>query len=148
MPPKDLPPRPERGTAGAGMVTKSTLRSRGVWRGAGAAATLSILLAGCSKPYEEINDQPCPPGGTTLRYQTFGAPFMSAYCSSCHGADALDRMGAPGDFIFDTAAQIERHRDRIFVRSAAGNDSMPPGPQDPPRDQRDQLAEWLRCGAP
>lgn len=130
------------------MPTPASLRCRAVFA-ACVVATLALpLFLGCGKPYEEIADQPCPPSGTSLRFETFGAPFMLAYCASCHGADSLDRQGAPGDFIFDTAAQIQRHRDRIFVRSAAGNDSMPPGPQDPPRRERDQLAEWLRCGAP
>ena len=35
--------------------------------------------------------------------------------------------------------------DRIFVRAAATNDSMPPGPDDPPQAERDDLAEWLAC---
>lgn len=112
------------------------------------AAAALLCLLGCGKPYEELGDRTCPPGGTALTYEGFGAPFLGAYCQSCHGGDAADRAGAPGEFIFDTAEQVRRHRARIYVRSAARNDSMPPGPVDPPRAERDQLAEWLACGAP
>lgn len=108
---------------------------------------LLLTLLGC-KPFEEIGDRPCPPGGTALTYGNFGAAFLGAHCQSCHGSQATDRRGAPGDFIFDSPDQARRHAARIFVRSAAGNTSMPPGPEDPPAAARDQLAEWLRCGAP
>jgi hypothetical protein len=106
------------------------------------------FLVACSAFYTEIEDYPCPPGGTTLTYANFGAGFMNAHCQSCHSSDAPDRLGAPGEFIFDTQAQVIRHKDRIFVRSAADNVTMPPGPEDPPLDERTKLAEWLACGAP
>lgn len=102
----------------------------------------------CGTFYTEIEDYPCSSGGTTLTYTNFGAGFMQSYCQSCHGSNATNREGAPGEFIFDTQEQIIRHKDRIFVRSAAENDSMPPGPDDPPLSERTKLAEWLACGAP
>jgi len=105
-------------------------------------------LASCGAFYTELDGYPCPPGGTALGYENFGKPFLLSYCQSCHGSDSPDRRGAPGEFIFDTKEQAQRHRARIFVRSAAGNDSMPPGPVDPPLSERDKLAEWLACGAP
>ena len=86
--------------------------------------------------------------GTQLRYQNFGAAFVDSYCQSCHSSQSIDRQGAPGEFIFDTVEQIQRHRARIFVRSAADNDSMPPGPNDPSKEQRKQLAEWLALRRP
>jgi uncharacterized membrane protein len=107
-----------------------------------------LALSGCGLFYVEIEDYPCPPGGTTLTYQNFGAAFMNGHCQTCHGSNATDRAGAPGEFIFDTREQIERHKARIFARSAADNDSMPPGPDDPPLEERTKLAEWLACGAP
>ncbi len=79
---------------------------------------------------------------------TFGADFMARHCQSCHGSTSADRRGAPGESIFDTAEQVRRHRGRIFLCSAAGNDSMPPGPDDPSRAERDPLADGLACGAP
>ena len=111
-----------------------------------ALAVLFALLSGCV--YETIDQYPCPTGGTTLTYANFGQEFMNTWCQPCHGSNAENRHGAPGEFIFDTDAQIQLHADRIFVRAAASNDSMPPGPDGPPRPQRDQLAEWLACGAP
>ena len=102
----------------------------------------------CGTFYTEIEDYPCSSGGTTLTYANFGAGFMQSYCQSCHGSSSTNRQGAPGEFIFDTLEQIIRHKDRIFVRSAAENDSMPPGPDDPPLSERTKLAEWLACGAP
>lgn len=111
-------------------------------------ALLGLALASLSCAYTSIDEHPCPPGGTTLTYANFGADFMNRYCQSCHGSTSVDRRGAPGKSIFDTAEQVRRHRDRIFVRSAAGNDSMPPGPDDPSREARDRLADWLACGAP
>jgi uncharacterized membrane protein len=91
---------------------------------------------------------PCPDGGTRLTYQNFGATFMDSWCQSCHGSRAVNRAGAPGEFIFDTVDEVRQHAARIFVRAAGTNDSMPPGPDDPPLADRDQLAEWLACGAP
>lgn len=108
-----------------------------------------FLLAGLGcKPFAELSDHPCPPQGTPLTYANFGATFLNSYCQSCHASTAQDRKGAPGDFLFDTREQVLRQRERIFVRSAAGNDSMPPGPIDPSLSERNQLADWLACGAP
>lgn len=109
---------------------------------------LVLSTSSCGLFYTEIDSYPCPPQGTTLRYQSFGASFINGYCQSCHGSQSIDRKGAPGEFIFDTVDQIQRHRARIFVRSAAGNNSMPPGPDDPSIEERNKLAEWLACGAP
>jgi hypothetical protein len=105
-----------------------------------------LALAGC--PYATIDSHPCPTGGTTLTYSNFGAPFMSRYCQGCHASIVSDRQGAPGEFIFDNVEQIRAHRDRIFARAAGTNDSMPPGPVDPPLAEREKLADWLACGAP
>jgi uncharacterized membrane protein len=110
-----------------------------------AALILVVLtVAACGRSIEQY---PCPPGGTTLTYAEL-AGFFDVWCQRCHGSASTDRHGAPGDFIFDTVEQIRRHRARIFVRAAAENDTMPPGPDNPPLSARNQLAEWLACGAP
>jgi uncharacterized membrane protein len=105
-----------------------------------------MALAGCN--LEEIGDVACPTGGTKLTYENFGRAFFAGNCDSCHSAQTGDRQGAPAEFAFDTVAQVRQHKDRIFARSAGPNDSMPIGPNDPPREERDKLAEWLACGAP
>jgi uncharacterized membrane protein len=97
---------------------------------------------------EALDERPCPESGTDLTYEGFGRAFVAAYCNECHAAAVDDRQGAPPSFVFDTRDQIVDHADRIFVRSAGDNASMPPGPDDPPEDEREQLAEWLSCGAP
>jgi hypothetical protein len=106
---------------------------------------LALLVAGCAEAPLPMEDMPCPPTGTTLTYEGFGAPFVDSYCNECH---STARHGAPSSFRFDTVEDIRRHAGRIFVRAAGPNTTMPVGPDDPPADERDQLAEWLACGAP
>ena len=90
----------------------------------------------------------CPPEGTKLTYESFGATFVGTNCQNCHGQPESARKGAPPNFDFGSGQSIRDHRDRIFERAAGSNDSMPPGPDDIPEEERDKLAEWLSCGAP
>lgn len=107
-----------------------------------------MINASCGAFYTDIEDYPCPPSGTMHTYQNFGQAFMETHCQSCHGSMSQDRKGAPGEFIFDIHSQVFSHSARIFARSAADNDSMPPGPEEVPIEERNKLAEWLACGAP
>jgi hypothetical protein len=111
-----------------------------------ASTALGFALSGCS--YETLEDHPCPKGGTTLTYQNFGANFFREYCNQCHSATLDDREGAPENDVFSDIDSIRALKDRIFVRAAGDNSSMPPGPDDPPYEQREKLADWLACGAP
>lgn len=110
----------------------------------------AILLAACSSAcsLQSLDPSACPTGGTKLTYDNFGATFFAGYCNSCHSAEVGHRNGAPEDYRFDSREAIAAHKERIFERSAGTNDSMPPGPDDPPLGEREQLAEWLDCGAP
>ncbi len=103
-----------------------------------------VAPSGCGL-FPSLEDSTCPPGGTDLTYENFGADFFDRHCNYCHGADILDRKSAPPAYVFDKPEQIERWASRIYVRAAGPNDSMPPGPDDPPRSERDKLAEWLAC---
>lgn len=105
-----------------------------------------VMLLGCKET--TLEEHPCPPERTTLTYETFGRGFMEAYCQQCHGAASKDRRGAPSGYDFATVDEIRRYRGRIFSRAAAGNTTMPPGPDDPPIEERRRLADWLACGAP
>jgi uncharacterized membrane protein len=49
---------------------------------------------------------------------------------------------------FDDLEQVREWAPRIYERSAGANVSMPPGPVDLELDVREDLAEWLVCGAP
>jgi uncharacterized membrane protein len=109
---------------------------------------LSIATASACKPETSISDYPCPKEGTKLTYASFGAPYLAQNCQICHGQPADDRKGAPAAFDFWTIEHVREHVDRIFARAAADNVTMPPGPDDPPAEQRYELAEWLACGAP
>jgi uncharacterized membrane protein len=113
-----------------------------------ALAVALPALAACDPPPLPMADYACPPGGTTLTYDSFGREFLATQCNTCHARDATTRHGAPEAYHFDTLADIHARADRIFVRAAGPNTSMPPGPYDPPADERDRLAEWLACGAP
>jgi len=111
-------------------------------------AALIALLSGCAAEAMPIDDYPCPPGGTQLTYESFGRAMLSVHCNNCHSASEGHRSGAPESYRFDTLDDVRAHRERIFVRAAASNTTMPPGPDDPSPDEREQLAEWLACGAP
>jgi uncharacterized membrane protein len=108
-------------------------------------AAVFVLLAGCIDAPLEISEMPCPPQGTQLTYASFGQAFFGEHCNECH---SNSKAGAPSSYKFDTQEQIKKHAPRIFIRAAGPNVTMPPGPDDPPESQRDQLAEWLACGAP
>jgi uncharacterized membrane protein len=107
-----------------------------------------VLLVGCMGTPLEIDEYPCPPAGTQLTYESFGKQFLGEHCNSCHNASESYRHGAPESYRFETLDDVRTHADRIFVRAAAANTTMPPGPDDPPSDERALLAEWLACGAP
>ena len=107
-----------------------------------------LVFAACTDSAVTIDEYPCPPTGTPLTYESFGRAFLTTECNDCHNASESYRHGAPESYRFDTVEDVRRLRDRIFVRAAALNTSMPPGPEDPPADERERLAEWLACGAP
>jgi hypothetical protein len=101
---------------------------------------------GCAAPsFTTIDEYPCPSGGTELTYDNFARGFFDEYCERCHAGTAPHRNGAPESVTFDSEADVLAHRERIFVRAAGQNNSMPPGPDDPPREERDLLAEFLAC---
>ena len=104
-------------------------------------------MAACDPPPLELQDYPCPPGATADTYDDFGAEFLDVNCNTCHAADLGHRHGAPEAFRFDTLDDVHHRIDRIFVRAAGPNTSMPPGPVDPAPDARARLADWLACGA-
>jgi len=108
---------------------------------------LAIGLAGCG-PEQDYRNATCPPEGTNLTYETFGAQFLAKRCQTCHARNVANRHGAPDKYAFDGPADVHQWIDRIYDRSAGDNTSMPPGPVDPPLAERDALEEWLACGAP
>lgn len=101
----------------------------------------------------ELTGTACPPS-STLTYASFGNEFMTRYCTRCHGStlSGAARMGAPPFHDFDTQLGVQQVGDRIDRAAGAGpdaqNDQMPPSGSRPTVAERQQLAEWIACGAP
>lgn len=95
----------------------------------------------------------CPPG-STLTYESFGRAFFEEYCQRCHASSVtgVARRGAPATVTFDDVAEIRRQSVAIDLRAAAGpnavNTDMPREFPVPSLAEREQLGEWLACGAP
>ncbi|HEY5920824.1 MAG TPA: c-type cytochrome [Kofleriaceae bacterium] len=125
------------------------------------AATLLVFAmghgGGCCGGDEEVLGPPtgatCPPT-STLTYASFGQTFMTQYCTRCHSSTLSgdDRMGATLDHDFDTQLGIQQVGDHIDRSAGSGpdatNDQMPPDGARPTLMERQQLAEWMACGAP
>jgi hypothetical protein len=129
--------------------------------------TIAILLVlftfGCDSPTPTGAVCPDPDPGT-LTWESFGEPFMTKYCTSCHDS-ALPRSkrnGAPLFHDFDTLLGVLKVDDHIDEQSGAGpdatNEFMPPDrcpatpggslttncPK-PTLSERRQLSEWIAC---
>jgi hypothetical protein len=100
-----------------------------------------VLAAACG--WEDMSSYPCPTGGTTLTYQSFGQPFFDGYCVQCHGGP-----NGYSSRSFTDVSTIRAQAADIFRNAARDNTTMPPGPNDPPQAERYKLGEWLSCGAP
>ena len=99
-------------------------------------------------PWASLDERPCP-DDSFLTYENFGGPFVLSYCTTCHASrlPADLRQGSPIEVNFDDVADIREWSDRIWVRAADQNQTMPPvGP--PSDEERARLGEWLACGAP
>jgi hypothetical protein len=99
-------------------------------------------------PWTSLDERPCP-DDSFLTYESFGGPFMLSYCTTCHASrlPADMRQGSPIGVDFDDIDDVRTWADRIWIRAADQNLSMPPvGP--PGDDERRRLGEWLACGAP
>jgi hypothetical protein len=112
---------------------------------------LVLALSACSDPDPTPTETVCPTGGTTLTYESFGAPFMEAYCVRCHSSEltGADRHGAPLYHDFDTFGGIIAVANHIDWWAGAGpaaeNTLMPLDSPAPTLDERYQLSEWLAC---
>jgi uncharacterized membrane protein len=86
--------------------------------------------------------------GSFLRYDNFGAPFLSNWCRACHSAQlpAEMRQQAPAEVNFDSVTEVHRWLRQIDLTAGQGS-SMPPA-GGPSTAERELLVEWLGCGAP
>lgn len=106
----------------------------------GAMLASALLATACG--WEEITTHPCP-SNMTLTYDNFAQPFFQQWCVSCHGGP----NGYSSRSLTDVAT-IRAQAADIFRNAAEDNTTMPPGPNDPPQEDRYKLADWLACGAP
>lgn len=118
-----------------------------------------LLVSGCVVQQEdpESPDEDAPrtlveracPEDSFVTYEDFGGPFMSTWCTGCHASDMPEgmRQEAPLGVDFDTLEAVRARADRIWMRAADHNTTMPPlgGPDE---EERNLLGEWLACGAP
>jgi hypothetical protein len=107
----------------------------------------SLPMYDASGHFLTFEERPCP-AGSTLSYQNFGSAFFSNHCEGCHGSSmmGLSRNSAPVGVYFDTQAEIQALRKKIWDRAGDENHMMPPiGVVTMP--ERVQLGEWLACGA-
>jgi len=117
---------------------------------------LSLVACGSSEPttiYGPPTESVCSPS-STLTYDNFGKKFMEDYCTRCHAStlSGAARQGAPSFHDFDTVQGIRPIGDHIDETTAAGpaatNTGMPEDGNKPTLAEREQLGEWLACGAP
>jgi uncharacterized membrane protein len=82
-----------------------------------------------------------------LTYDTFGEPFMTNWCRSCHSNEltASMRQNAPIDVNFDTLDEVRAQA--LAISTSVSQATMPPegGPSD---GERAMLVQWIACGAP
>jgi hypothetical protein len=114
-----------------------------------------VILTSCSQSLGlgPPTESTCPPS-STLSYASFGMPFMASYCTECHASTLPpdQRHGAPLLHDFDTRLGIVGVAEHVDETAAAGpaavNVFMPAQDPRPTIEERQQLGEWLACGAP
>lgn len=100
------------------------------------------------EPQPTLADRDCP-DDSVLTYDNFGGPFMRNWCTGCHNSELPEgeRAQATLGVDLETRELIVDWADRVWFRSADANRTMPPG-GGPTDEEREQLGEWLACGAP
>lgn len=135
------------------MATRPVTRSRKLWY----PGLCALVLMACGSPVHDGTESGAEcEQDSALDYESFGRDFMDRYCVSCHSSElgASARNGAPSDHDFDTlealhATELE-HIDHVAAAGEhAANTEMPPaGSPQPTRQEREELGQWLACGAP
>ena len=83
-----------------------------------------------------------------LRYDNFGALFITNWCRACHSLELPPdmRQDAPDDINFDTLDEVRAWSRQIQLTTGQATTMPPSG--GPSAAERAMLVEWLRCGAP
>lgn len=116
-----------------------------------ALTTLWTLSCGSNSKSSVAATDECP-SDSTLSYDNFGKAFMTSYCTRCHSTTLTGaaRNGAPSDHNFDTLAGIIDEIEHVEESAGAGAGAsiMPPSGAKPSDAERQQLSDWIACGAP
>ena len=124
------------------------------------AVIFSFACSGSDDKDPPIDEEPGPSTGSTcpenqtLTYENFGSEFFANYCTRCHSSElsGAERHGAPAAYNWDELETVREHAALIDKMAAAGPDAtntvMPPLDPRPTIDEREDLGEWLECGAP
>lgn len=116
-------------------------------------AAVALGAAGCGDEHGTPTGWVCPTD-STLTYENFGKQFMDTYCVDCHDSAKTGsaRHGAPAFHDYDTVLGVRQTIDHVDEYAAAGpnavNTIMPEDDPRPTEAERQQLGEWLSCGAP
>lgn len=112
-----------------------------------ACMTLALLPA-CD---DHVIGQGAPIGTSCLReppltYENFGRALLNRHCNSCHSQDVRpdQRGGAPEGVDFDDWDMVLEWAVRIEATAVEDN-TMPPSGGTLLADERERLAEWMRC---
>jgi hypothetical protein len=99
-------------------------------------------------PWSSLDERECPED-SILTWENFGGPYVLSYCTTCHHSalPADERQRAPVGVNLETVELMRSQADRVWVRGADQNATMPPVGA-PSADDRALLGEWLACGAP
>lgn len=103
-------------------------------------ALLAAMLSACTGANSTgIEPVSCPDTGTTLTYVNYGQAFFASTCATngCHNRKQP---------VMTTQSAIQQHIDAI-LQEAVYTDAMPENGT-LTIAEREQLGEWLACGAP
>lgn len=103
-----------------------------------ALLALALSAAACTTAQSTGIDSVSCPTDSTLTYASFGQAFFADYCTSCHTSRESPTLA--------TQAQIQAHASQI-LEEAVYTTAMPEGTA-VSTAEREQLGEWLACGAP
>ena len=85
----------------------------------------------------------CPDGGTGLTYDNFGRTFMTAYCIACHAGARVEK-----GVLLNSASSVRTFASQSNAQAGVGASMPPPGVPAPTATERQQLSQWIGCGAP
>jgi mono/diheme cytochrome c family protein len=103
-------------------------------------AVLALLALGCGS---RASGATCPTG-SALTYDTFGRAFLDRYCTACHGGTGTQPALSSLTLLRASATLVD---EQAASGASTTNTAMPPSAPTPTMIERQQLGEWLACGA-